>query len=105
MLWNKARRPITSPASSKLASHSPRHVKHGLHTRRFVGGNQKAKLTISNCKLQTNLPRPGRPGYYLAPSRCFGTKRGVQSPHRQAPNLPAIHHAMSNMAYGNLRAI
>ena len=30
MLWNKARRPITSPASSKPASHSPRHVKHGL---------------------------------------------------------------------------
>ncbi|WP_390175265.1 hypothetical protein [Rhodopirellula baltica] len=30
----------------------------------------------------------------MAPSRCFGTKRGVQSPHLQAPNLPAIHHAM-----------
>ncbi|EGF27249.1 protein containing DUF1589 [Rhodopirellula baltica WH47] len=66
---------------------------------------EKVKLTISNCKLQTNLPRPSRPGHYLAPSRCFGTKRGVQSPHQQPHNPPAIHLAMSNMAYGNLRAI
>ncbi|WP_461505460.1 DUF1589 domain-containing protein [Rhodopirellula baltica] len=42
---------------------------------------------------------PSRPGHYLAPSRCFGTKRAVQQPRQQAPNLPAIHLAMSNMAY------
>ncbi|CAD75182.1 hypothetical protein RB7108 [Rhodopirellula baltica SH 1] len=51
---------------------------------------EKVKLTILNCKLQTELLPPSRPGYYLAPSRCFGTKRGVRSPHQQ-PHKPTGH--------------
>ncbi|MEP0062264.1 MAG: hypothetical protein ABJK10_13775 [Rhodopirellula bahusiensis] len=35
----------------------------------------------------------------MAPSRCFGTKRGGQQQRLQAPNLPAIHHARRGLAY------
>ncbi|PHQ33628.1 hypothetical protein CEE69_20110 [Rhodopirellula bahusiensis] len=26
------------------------------------------------------MPHPSRPGHHLAPNRCFGTKRAVQTP-------------------------
>nr|WP_286766251.1 hypothetical protein [Rhodopirellula sp. UBA1907] len=41
----------------------------------------------------------------MAPSRCFGTKRGGQQHRHQALNPLAIHHARRGLAYGNLRAI
>ncbi|MCR9207199.1 MAG: DUF1589 domain-containing protein [bacterium] len=40
-----------------------------------------------------------RPGHYLAPSRCFGTKRGGQQHRLQALTPLAIHRARRGLAY------
>ncbi|WP_236696315.1 DUF1589 domain-containing protein [Rhodopirellula islandica] len=54
--------------------------------------------------MQAEIQHRSRPGHYLAPSRCFGTKRGDQQRRHQAPNLPANHLARRGLTYGIWRA-
>uniref|UniRef100_UPI0036F232F0 DUF1589 domain-containing protein n=1 Tax=Rhodopirellula islandica TaxID=595434 RepID=UPI0036F232F0 len=49
--------------------------------------------------MQAEIQHRCRPGHYLAPDRCFGTKRGDQQRRHQAPNLPANRAARRGLAY------
>ncbi|MEO9592297.1 MAG: DUF1589 domain-containing protein [Rhodopirellula bahusiensis] len=50
-------------------------------------------------KSQAQIQHRCRPGHYLAPSRCFGTKRGGQQHRFQTSNPPAIHRVRRGLAY------